>query len=462
MIRWLLPLLLPAAASAALRAGAAVTDITPVEWPVRLIGNFGVTMAPTAHDPLHVRALVLEDGGPPVVIAVIDSCYVKRDVLDEAKQLASTRTGIPASRMLISATHTHSAPPSGAADRQSLEGRYVTRLIEQTAAAIANAHARLAPAAIAYIVRPVPEELFNRRWFMREGSIETNPLGGRADKVKMNPAAGSPDLLHPAGTVDPGFSVVSVQNQEGRPIAVLANYSLHYVGGVPANQVSADYFGEYARQTASRLAPNDPSFVAILSNGTSGDVNNINFQHPRPRSEPFHRIQSVAFRLAAHTAAMVSTSSHRHSAPIQMAETDLELRYRKPTAEQLRFARAAIAEPDAATLPRLAKDYAERAVRLSEGPDTALLKLQALRIGGFAITAIPCETFTEIGLAIKDLSPVKPVFTIELANGHYGYLPTPRHYELGGYETWLGTNVLEPEAAPKITNAVLALLRQVQ
>ena len=68
--------------------------------------------------------------------------------------------------------------------------------------------------------------------------------------------------------------------------------------------------------------------------------------------------------------------------------------------------------------------------------------------------------FTETGLTIKELSPLRPAFTIELANGHYNYLPTPRHFDLGGYETWLGTNTLERDASVKITREILSLLEE--
>jgi len=93
-----------------LQAGAAAVDITPKVWPVPLIGSFSFRPAEKAHDPLHVRAIALDDGATQLAIAVVDSCYVHRDVLDDAKQRASERTGIPTSNMLVSATHTHSAP----------------------------------------------------------------------------------------------------------------------------------------------------------------------------------------------------------------------------------------------------------------------------------------------------------------------------------------------------------------
>jgi len=123
----LFALLLSLPSEAKLRAGAAATDITPQEWPVRVIGNFGLTMASKAHDPLHARALVLEEGGVKIAIALIDSCYVKREEMDEAKAIASKRTGIPASRILISATHTHSAPPSRAAKGNRPSGCWLNK-----------------------------------------------------------------------------------------------------------------------------------------------------------------------------------------------------------------------------------------------------------------------------------------------------------------------------------------------
>jgi hypothetical protein len=61
--------------------------------------------------------------------------------------------------------------------------------------------------------------------------------------------------------------------------------------------------------------------------------------------------------------------------------------------------------------------------------------MQAFGIGHLAITSIPFEVFTEIGLDIKARSPFKETFTIELANGSNGYLPTPAQHDLGGYET---------------------------
>ena len=94
------------------------------------------------------------------------------------------------------------------------------------------------------------------------------------------------------------------------------------------------------------------------------------------------------------------------------------------------------------------------------GPEEVEIQLQALRIGDLGIAAIPFETFTETGLELKDRSPFQDTFTIELANGSFGYLPTPPQHRLGGYETWLGTNYVEKEATTKIVAALLEMFQR--
>jgi hypothetical protein len=106
----------------------------------------------------------------------------------------------------------------------------------------------------------------------------------------------------------------------------------------------------------------------------------------------------------------------------------------------------------------LEKIYAQRLLQQADAPDQVSIPMQALRIGDVGIFAIPFEVFTETGLELKERSPLRPAFTISLANGSYGYLPTPRQHALGGYETWLGTNFVEVEASTKITSTLLRLM----
>ena len=447
----------------AIRAGAALVDVTPQEFPISMLGSLGDRKAASAHDPLNVRALVLDDGRTRLAIALCDNCAIPRDLLDEAKRLAAGRTQIPTEHMLVAATHTHSAPAVLPLSSIPVDPKYTRQLAEGIAEAVAQAAARMEPAKIGWGAVPVPEELFNRRWFMKDGAIPPNPFG-HVDKVRMNPPPGSPDLVRPAGPTDPDVSVLSVQSAAGKPLALLANYSLHYVGDVPPGVLSADYFGQFARQIQQRLAPGSElgQFVGLLSNGTSGDVNNINFLQPRKGGEPFSRIGAVANRVADAAEQAYRQIEHQERMTLAMAEREITLGVRKPNAEELARAQAILAQADDRGLPGLARYYADSSVRLSRYPDTVKIKLQALRIGRLGIVAIPCEVFAEIGLDIKRRSPLQPTFTIELANGCDGSLPTPEQHALGGYETWRATSsYLEVEASRKITTAVLEMLTEV-
>ena len=447
------------------QAGAAVGDITPTKWPLHLVGSFSERGAEEAWDPLSAGALVLDDGETRLAIVIVDSCLIPRTLFDEVKQQASEATGIRPDLMLMAATHTHSAPASLDRLFAKASDAYLKVLKRGIVEAIKQANANLEPAEVGWGQVDVPEHVHNRRWHMKPGGIVTNPFGETTDQVRMNPPRGRGLLDRPAGPTDPQVSFISVRAKSGRPIALLANYSLHYVGGVPAGGVSADYFGEFARQIKQRIAPEEgdgrPPFVGIMSNGTSGDINNINFRNPQPRKKPFEQIRYVARSVADEVWQVYKKTKHRESITLAMAQRELTLGIRKPTAEQLTRAKQFLAEPDESKLPPRAKAYAEFGLNLAEMPPTEDIVLQAIRIGDVGIAAIPCEVFAEIGLDIKEQSPLKPSFTIELANGWNRYLPTPRQHRLGGYETWLGTNMLEIHASEKIQAVVLDLLRDV-
>ena len=114
-------------------------------------------------------------------------------------------------------------------------------------------------------------------------------------------------------------------------------------------------------------------------------------------------------------------------------------------------------------IPWTSDIYARETVLLSEYPREVPIILQTLRIGDLGIAAIPCEVFVEIGLELKRKSPLQPTFTIELANGYNGYLPTPEQHRLGGYETWRArSSYLETEASTKIARTILDLFEQIK
>lgn len=446
------------------RAGAATSNITP--WlGISINGYFNDRQATHIHDELHARCLVLDDGATRLAIVVCDSCMIPREVADAAKRRIGEQHQLPPSHILISATHTHTAPTSAPVFQSEPDPKYLEFLADRIADGVRRAVHNLAPARIGWGVGREPNQVFNRRWRMKPGTIAPNPFGGTNDLVKMNPPIESPDLIEPAGPTDPEVPVVAVQSLDGRPMALLANYSLHYVGTDRDWEVSADYFGAFADRIGQLLGADrqDPPFVALLSNGTSGDINNINFRKRRPPQPPYEQVRLVADAVAAEVRRVCTAMTYRDCVPLSVRETELKLGVRRPSPEEVTRAEAILAKVTGRPLKTAEEIYARETVLMKDYPEQMPLIIQAMRVGELGIAAIPCEVFAETGLAIKQQSPFKPTFTIELANGCSGYLPTPEHHRLGGYETWRArSSFLETDAAPKICDSLMALFRQLQ
>jgi hypothetical protein len=435
------------------------------------VGNFGTPPPAThVHDELHVRTLVLDDGEKILAFVISDNVGINREIFDEAKRLVQEETQIPKEHILMAATHTHSSISAGG-DGEKRRGwnqdqpldDYQHFLARRMADGVRIALNNLEPAQIGWGVGNLPQHVFNRRWKMKEKVL--NPFG-EMDQVQFNPGVTNPNKLEPAGPTDPQISFLSVQSTEGKPIAILANYSLHYVGGVPKDHISADYFGVFADKIQELLQADrqDPPFVGIMTNGTSGDVNNINFHGPAEKHPPYAKMKIVAHDAAEEVFKAYQEVQYENWVPLNAAQSELTLKVRKPSPQLLERSKKIRDQPATVqTEHRLEKTYANRVIQLQEEwPDQIQTIMQVFKIGDLGIAAIPFEVFTETGLEIKSKSPFSSTFTIELANGSYGYLPTPEQHQLGGYETWLSTNKVEKEASRKIVAEILNLFHQVK
>jgi hypothetical protein len=453
-----------------LRAGAAAVDISPDVFPISLrSGN-----SSHVHDPLHVRAVAMENGSGRAVIALIDDIGVGRDWSDEAKAAAAARTGWKPEDMLVCATHTHTAPKGG--DTSPGRIAYERKRREGVTEAIVRAIGALRPAEVGFASDEEPSEVFNRRWFLKEGTMDPNPLGV-LDQVRTN--APRQNLLRPAGPTDPELCVVDVRSRKGRrPLGLIANYALHYVGGIPTvtepggkvvGMASADYFGEFARIMPYRIGGSTPpaDFVAMITNGSSGDINNIDFHGTRPPRAPFEQVRIVAAK-AADTAwrAVRKIETYDPDPVVAMRQREVSLEHRRPSAADveraLRMLDLPARERDA--IHDRATAVASTTVTYAgeDRPPAESVIVQAIRIGDQAIVSMPFEVLVEIGLEIKERSPFPHTFLIELANGSYGYLPPPRQIPLGGYETWLGVSRFEENASVKLTEALLEMLGELR
>lgn len=436
------------------RAGAFAQDITPEYFPIAVNGNFQPHYAKEALDPLHARCLVLDDGLGQIAMAVVDSCMLERELLEEAKQLASRLTGIPANRIFISATHTHSAPAAVSVFGTEYEPRYRAWLPGKIAEGIHKASSALAPAQVGWAIESLPEVVQSRRWITRPDCIKKDPFGEFTTRASMHPGHRNPEWQEPSGPMNPEVSVLAVRQPDGSPLALLGSFSIHYVG---SGALSADYFGVFAERVAALLEAGGAGrpFVGILANGVSGDAYLKNYT--LEKQDKFDK-DSIAEVVAQAACKAYRAAAWSDWLPLDVRESELELRVREPKIE---WANKIMAEIEAGREKAESQSgtYAREQLLLAKMPETVRIKLQALRIGKLAIVGIPCEVFAITGLRIAEASPFDHTFTVMLANGYNGYLPPPEQMAMGGYTTWLArSSYLETEAEPKVVAEVGKLL----
>jgi len=447
---------------AALRAGALVVDATPKLLPVHVNGGMRQRELNEVGSPIKVRAIALDDGNTELAIVVVDSCMMSRAFLDDAKLAASKKSGIRPDKMFINATHTHTAPASMGCLGTDVDPRYPLLLKRKIIEAIDGAKKNMEPAQVGAAVFDANEFTAVRRWIKRPDRISNDPFDNPTVRATMHAGNNWDDVTGESGPEDPDFSLVSFQSLKGRPIALLANFSMHYFsGGIKG--IHADYFGLFNKgMEAAIIPPNNneelyPSFVSALGHGCSGDIWRRDYTK-RPLINP--SIQEYTDALIKKTLAAYKKIKYDHDVTLSMAEAKLPLKFRAPDAQRLEWAKGIVSKTEG--LPKTQPEiYAREQIFLHERPEAELI-LQAIRIGDIGITGIPNEVYALSGLKQKAYSPLKTTITFDLANGAEGYIPPPEQHVLGGYNTWAArTAGLETSAEPRIVETCIQLLEKV-
>jgi hypothetical protein len=444
-----------------LSAGASVVDVTPAKLPVLVNGGMVSRSVAVVKTRVNARALVLSDGRERIALAVVDSCMMGRAFLDEAKALASAQTGIPANRILISATHAHSAPASMGCLGTDADPDYVPFLKERIVEAIILAKANMEPAQVGF--GKADASAFNalRQWIRRPDRIAEDPFGNKTVRANMHAGRNWDDVTGEAGPKDPDLSLIAFRARNGRPICVLANFSMHYFGD---SDISADYFGLFCEGMSRRLAPlvppGSPRFVGIMAHGCSGDIYRVDYTIPESL-RPKPAIGEYADGLLDLAEKAYAGIAFKDVADIAMEERRLVVGVRTPDRQLLEWAQRTMAGVGSRPVKTQAEIYAREQIFLAEKSEAEVV-VQALRIGDIAIATTPTETYAVTGLKIKAASPTSETVVIELANGGDGYIPPPEQHAFGGYNTWPARSAgLEVHAEPKIAEAAIGLLESV-
>jgi hypothetical protein len=447
-----------------LRVGFAERDITPdigMEQP----GGYGKTFHQTLHDPCKVRASVFDDGRHRVALVGIDALAVRRPLVEAVRKAVCEKCGIAPEAILIGASHSHSSGPTcmilpGDYDHGSplvkslayeksscADPKYLERVERQLIDAICAADQSRTEARCG-IGKGIEDQVaFNRRFRMKSGLSVTHP-------GQLNP-----DIVEPAGPIDPEVGVVAAWNAKGKCIGCIVNYACHATcnpGGISANWIY------YMEQTIQGAMGKD--CVVVFLQGACGDITQVNNLNPcvQPAGEDWSRL--VGGRIGAEAVKVLLTMARGPMGPVDFRREVLRIKRRVPSPEHVKKALELVQSSGKVdpTEWTFAKETVLLDAKLAKEP-VAPVEVQAIQVGPAVFITNPAEYFVELGLEIKARSPFPFTFSVELANDCIGYVPTEEAFgpHGGGYETRLTSySNLEITAGSRIAEAGLGLARQ--
>jgi neutral ceramidase len=410
-----------------LRVGAAAVVITPPVG-IPMAGYYNTRLAEGTLDDLFARAMVLEQDGAKAALVVVDLVTISRPIVEEARKLIEKNSGIRGGAVMISATHSHTGPLlTGMSARNASYGgdldiakNYSAALPHKIAEAVKQASAKLAAAKVAVGVGREDSLPFNRRYFMKDGSVGWNP-------GKLNP-----NIVRPAGPIDPAVPIVYAESLDRKPIATYVNFAMH-LDTTSGMKFSADLVYELTNVLTKLRGPD---MVTLFTIGCAGDVNHVNFgiKDPQKGPEEAARIGTVlageVIKTYTKLAPVASTAPRFRSEIVKLPLPAL-------AAGDVEKARALVTRIDSKTDPKfLEKVWAFKVLDVYARDGKPLeCEVQVIALGDdLAWVSLPGEIFVELGLAIKERSPFKHTIIAELANGSIGYVPTRRGFAEGNYE----------------------------
>ncbi len=436
-----------------LRAGVAAVSITPPNG-TPLAGYYRKRLSEGVLDELYAKAIVFEQGGAKAAVVICDILTLPRHTVVTARQLIESQSGIAGANVMIAATHSHTSPVvSGENKRDALDGgdsveakSYTANLPKLIAQAVAEANRKLAPIKLSATVAQEHGASFNRRFWMRDGTVSWNPP--KQDK----------NIIKPAGPIDPDVSLLYLESAQSQPLASFVNFALHLdtTGG---QKISADFPGHLARLLAESKGKD---FQTVFATGACGNIN-----HRDIKWLDNQKGVGEAFRIAT----ILAGAINRSWSSLKPLAASGSLGRIQVRSEIVKLPLAPITDADVAKAKEVyarltdAKTTFQEQVNAFKVLDIVArngqpleVEVQVITVGDeLAFVSLPGEIFVELGQSIKQASPYRYTMIVELANGSIGYVPNRSAYPESNYEVWsarcaAGSGELLVSAALRLLN----------
>jgi neutral ceramidase len=407
------------------RAAVVKVDITP-ETPQWLRG-YNPRQSTSIHDRLYHKIVVLDDGKKQFYLISTDVVGIPVPEYDRVAEMLRKQMGIDPLNVWWSVTHTHSAPEIAThfkgvvfpsmANRAQLAAQHepdtaYTALFEKKLInGIKEARGKLAPAR------------FGVGWGFSQANINR-----RAIDVDGKASLG----LNPDGEVDRRIGLIRIDKEDGKPMAIIANYPMH---GTVLSGESTVISGD-APGIAAEYVEEKTGAPVLYINGAAGNLAPIYSVYPDPRAGHLKQFRTLLGDkiLEAHSKIYATDDKINLVVGSMIVET--------PRRADVGWS----------------NDIAKYSRTTAAGVHLIRLPIRFLRINSdVAIWSAPLEMFCEISNEIRNHSPFPYTFFFGYTNGSLGYLPDETAWPHGGYET--GVSAFTPAAHKDLREAVLGYLK---
>ena len=476
-MRFLLLLLLftPSLFAAELRIGSATVSITP-DQPVALAGQFGTRISQGVEAPVIAAAVALEsvEGGKGMEQSILISCdlvAIHHSVLAQFREhLKPLLPEVDVRKVIVSATHTHTAPVTSEIPEETLITYPIPRHgVMQPAEYTKFLVERLSQAAVqAWQSRKAG----GVSWTLGFAQIGENRRSVFADgHAQMYAKTNDARFRHMEAGSDAGVETLFFWNAEKQLQAVAINVACPSQEVESRSALNADFWHDAREQLKARLQL--PGLTVLGWCSAAGDQS----PHPQYRKDAEARMvrlrgltrqQELGRRICNAVADTVDAAKAdiRTDAPLGHRVEDLALPPRKILPREYEEAKRNIAQyrvvekPDnrVITLLRLEQGIVRRFEEADKLPPYAM-ELHVLRLGDVAITTNTFELYLDWGIQMKARSPAQQTLVLQLTNGCGMYLPTALAIEGGSYSGLPHVNMVGPEGGQMLVDETVRALQ---
>lgn len=422
--------------------GTAWEEITPVE-PIPLLGQQHARLGEYTHDPLTVNAVVFADTKQRVAVVSVDVCLLPEDLVRTLQRACALTSDIAAESVIITATHTHTAPSAVDDPVAVANPTFLARLEVAIAQSVQQAIDTLEECTLFAGTGVLDHLGWNRRGMRRNGSCQMYWGSWQADFVGLE------------GPRDGEVGVVVARKPDGQIKVVMSSFATHPTCVESEHFYSADLPGEVRRVLRAVLGP---EVGVVYLTGTAGNTSPIIMEDNPNHVQPW-RGEAGLVRAGAYLGGEILKVVAAQVQPI--AEPILRHEHQGITIPMREWDTWAdlsvIPENQLAFVERSRKDWP----RLMREDNPVPTHVHVVRLGDVALCCNPAELFVEFGLAIKQRSPARVTLLAELTDGYIGYVPTPEAIRHGGYSALASSNTrLVADAGWIIVDQTETLLRQ--